>query len=35
MAKPRKDPKEILLRNVEADADILKRLNRGKKKAIK
>jgi len=35
MAKPRKDPKAILLKNVEADAEILKRLNSGAKKTKK
>jgi len=35
MAKSRKDPKAILLKNVEADAEILKGLNSGAKKTKK
>ena len=35
MVKSRKDPKAILLKNVEADAEILKGLNSGAKKTKK
>lgn len=35
MAKSRKDPKTILLRNVEKDAEILRGLNSGSKKPRK
>jgi len=35
MAKSRKDPRAILLKNVEADAEILKGLNSGAKKTRK
>jgi hypothetical protein len=35
MAKPRKDPRAILLKNVEKDAEILRGLNSGSKKTRK
>jgi hypothetical protein len=35
MVKSRKDPREIVLKNVEADAEILKGLNSGAKKTRK